>query len=428
MSGAAAPRRQRRGGNDRARRPRIGLALAGGGPLGGIYEVGALLALSDSLDGLDFDDLDVYVGVSSGGFVAAALANGISPAQMYRLFIDDGADAALTPELFLRPAFARVRRRLARRCRGSPRARRCSTCAIRSTAASWSRSPTLARAMPTGVFDNRAIDAFLRGCSRHRDAPTISAQLAPQAVPGRDQPRHRRLGDLRRAGARPRADLARDRGVERAAGPVSAGRASTASTTSTARSTRRCTRRSRSTKACTCCCASIRSCRSTPARARATAVASVEKLNQGGLPLVLCADVSRDHPFADEGRHGKVPRASIRTPTSLLFEPDREDADMFFASIFSYAQRKRLCAPAYRKHAAATCCARAPMLAPQLARTASRLRHERLADARALDRRRAHRSAPARSNATARACGRRRAISRTRSIIWSAWLAAASAT
>ena len=61
--------------------PKIGLALAGGGPLGGIYEVGALLALADSLDGLDFNDLDVYVGVSSGGFVAAALANGISPAR-----------------------------------------------------------------------------------------------------------------------------------------------------------------------------------------------------------------------------------------------------------------------------------------------------------------------------------------------------------
>jgi len=87
-------------------RSRVGLALAGGGPLGGIYEVGALLALADSLEGIDFNDLDVYVGVSSGGFVAAALANGISPAQMYRIFIDDGVDAALRPEIFLRPAFA----------------------------------------------------------------------------------------------------------------------------------------------------------------------------------------------------------------------------------------------------------------------------------------------------------------------------------
>ena len=94
-------------------RARVGLALAGGGPLGGIYEVGALIALADSLDGLDCNDLDVYVGVSSGSFVAAALANGISPAQMYRLFIDDGAEAALTPGLFLRPALGEFARRAA---------------------------------------------------------------------------------------------------------------------------------------------------------------------------------------------------------------------------------------------------------------------------------------------------------------------------
>ena len=60
----------------------VGLALAGCGPLGGIYEVGALIALSDSLAGIDLNDIDVYAGVSSGGFVAAALANGISPTQM----------------------------------------------------------------------------------------------------------------------------------------------------------------------------------------------------------------------------------------------------------------------------------------------------------------------------------------------------------
>ena len=83
-----------RSARTRRGRPRIGLALAGGGPLGGIYEVGALLALADSLEGLDLNDLDASVGVSSGGFVAAALANGLSPAQMYRLFIDDGVDAA----------------------------------------------------------------------------------------------------------------------------------------------------------------------------------------------------------------------------------------------------------------------------------------------------------------------------------------------
>jgi predicted acylesterase/phospholipase RssA len=78
----------------------VGLALAGGGPLGGIYKVGALIALADSLAGIDLNDIDVYVGVSSGGFVAAALANGISPTQMYRLFIDDGAEASYRQRFF----------------------------------------------------------------------------------------------------------------------------------------------------------------------------------------------------------------------------------------------------------------------------------------------------------------------------------------
>src|ERR1700758_3222184 len=100
---AGASRRARAARKRRSACARVGLALAGGGPLGGIYEIGALLALAESLRGVDLNDLEVYVGVSSGGFVAAALANGISPAQMYRLFLDDGADATLSPALFLRP-------------------------------------------------------------------------------------------------------------------------------------------------------------------------------------------------------------------------------------------------------------------------------------------------------------------------------------
>src|SRR5205807_2447080 len=59
---------------------RTGVALAGGGPLGGIYEVGALLALADSLEGFDLNALDVYVGVPSCSFVAAFLARLFSAA------------------------------------------------------------------------------------------------------------------------------------------------------------------------------------------------------------------------------------------------------------------------------------------------------------------------------------------------------------
>ena len=88
------------------RQPRMALALAGGGPLGAIYEIGTLMALAEALDGFDFNDLDAYVGVSAGGFIAAGLANGLSPAYLYRMFIDsDSAEFPFEPEMLLKPAF-----------------------------------------------------------------------------------------------------------------------------------------------------------------------------------------------------------------------------------------------------------------------------------------------------------------------------------
>ncbi|MDD5029138.1 MAG: patatin-like phospholipase family protein, partial [Rhodoferax sp.] len=69
--------------------PKIAMALAGGGPLGAIYEIGALCALQESLKGIDFTRLQHYVGVSAGGFIAAGLANGITPHQLFSLFIED---------------------------------------------------------------------------------------------------------------------------------------------------------------------------------------------------------------------------------------------------------------------------------------------------------------------------------------------------
>jgi hypothetical protein len=113
------------------------LALAGGGPLGAIYEIGALMALSEALDGFDFNDLDAYVGVSAGGFIAAGLANGLSPAYLYRMFIDsDSAEVPFEPEMLLKPALRRIRARAARfrRCCSNPCA---SICAVPCSGISW---------------------------------------------------------------------------------------------------------------------------------------------------------------------------------------------------------------------------------------------------------------------------------------------------
>ena len=78
------PAKARRTGKHR----RIGLALAGGGPEGAVYEIGALRALDEACDGLNLHELDIYVGVSAGAFIAAVArqrphhhANGARPGQ-----------------------------------------------------------------------------------------------------------------------------------------------------------------------------------------------------------------------------------------------------------------------------------------------------------------------------------------------------------
>ena len=97
---------------------KIGLALAGGGPLAAVYEIGVLAALEESIEGLDVNDAEIYVGISAGGIIAAALANGITPHQMCRLFIESDVEAAdggalFKPEILLRPASAELRKRAA---------------------------------------------------------------------------------------------------------------------------------------------------------------------------------------------------------------------------------------------------------------------------------------------------------------------------
>jgi NTE family protein len=376
MAGRAATGRARRARKRGKGRPHVGLALAGGGPLGGIYEVGALLALADSLDGIDLSDLDVYVGVSSGGFVAAALANGISPTQMYRLFIDDGVDAALTPEIFLRPAFSEF----------AHRASLIPWLLVRATL-QWLRDPlhfgvmgslaTLSHAVPTGMFDNRSIDEFLHRLfaapGRTNDFRKLGRKLFLVATnldtgvsvifgkPGRDRiaiskaieasaalpglfPPVMIGGEYYVDGALNKtlhASVALEEGVDLllcvnplvpfdAAGAARSGRL------------------------------------------------TVTKLSHGGLPIVLSqtfrAIIHSRMKVGMENYRQQYPDADV-----VLFEPDREDADMFFASIFSYAQRKRLCAAAYLK-TRQNLAARAPLLAPTLAKHGVTLRTDRIGD------------------------------------------------
>jgi predicted acylesterase/phospholipase RssA len=76
---AGRPARRRRS------RSKSALVLGGGGFTGGVYEIGALRALDLLSVNRTVNQFDVYVGTSAGSFVAAAVANGVTPEEMMRV-------------------------------------------------------------------------------------------------------------------------------------------------------------------------------------------------------------------------------------------------------------------------------------------------------------------------------------------------------
>ena len=143
-------------------KPRIGLAIAGGGPIGSMYELGALRALDEAIEGLDLNRLDCYVGVSSGAFLAAGLANRMRTEEMCRIFITgDSNDVVFRPADFMRPAVAEYLQRAV----ALPRiARKWWHDVLRSPwDAGWSSFlMRFGGLVPTGLFDNAPVESFLR--------------------------------------------------------------------------------------------------------------------------------------------------------------------------------------------------------------------------------------------------------------------------
>ena len=142
-------------------RSRVGLALAGGGPEGSIYEIGAVRALDEVLDGIDLNDLHIYVGVSAGAFISSCLANNLSTAQMCRAIVKhEPGEHPFVPETFLSPAVGEFVRGGVRAPKlfmegvidvlRRPRTRRLTEPLAR-----------LARALPVGIFRNEPLRAYL---------------------------------------------------------------------------------------------------------------------------------------------------------------------------------------------------------------------------------------------------------------------------
>lgn len=140
----------------------IGLACAGGVIEGAVYEVGALCALDEAVEGIDLHDLDMYVGVSSGALVAAMLANGVSAWELSRGIVSESADESLNlePEVLFRPAVTEYAGRL-QRLPGT----------VLSSLRYYLLNPgdlslvgllaTFGSVVPTGLFTNAPLERFL---------------------------------------------------------------------------------------------------------------------------------------------------------------------------------------------------------------------------------------------------------------------------
>lgn len=336
-------------------RPRVGLALAGGGPLGAIYEIGALAALSESLRGVDFNDADVYVGVSAGGFIAAGLVNGFTPHQMSRLFIEGHKSADhFDPAILLKPAFAEYWQRLVSL---PPLMGHALWNYVARPGGMMASLERLGRAIPTGIFSGKEVDTYLSrifsqpgrtndfrelrrklylvatdldtgesvafGDAHTAHVPISLAVQASAALPGLFPPvpvegRYFVDGALRKT---LHASIALEHGVDLL---ICLNPLVPFNSNENARPTHRAPH---------------------PPTVRERRLG---KLVDGGLPVVLAQTFrSIIHSRLDAG----MERYKMAFPETdiLLLQPNRSDADMFFTNLFSYSSRRRLCEHAYQK-------------------------------------------------------------------------------
>jgi NTE family protein len=343
----------RKGSTQPNKRPKIGLALAGGGPLGAMYEIGVLMALDESLNGLDLNDLDIYVGVSAGSFITAGLANNLTPAEIFRLFIENKSTdktGALKPEVFLRPAFREYFRRAKMlpplfvqaliRYAGKKIRRPLTSAALESFA-------PLTRALPTGMFDNEGMRKFIKrtfhqagrtddfrklnhklisvatdldtgesirfGSPGMDHIPISRAVQASAALPGLFPPveidgHYYVDGALKKT---LNASVALEEGAELVlcVNPLVPFDAN---------------------------------------HAKRKGKQELEKLVEGGLPTVLSQTFRAIiHSRMHVGLQKYV--TTYKDRDVVLFEPASDDGEIFFTNLFSYASRKRVCEHAYQR-------------------------------------------------------------------------------
>ncbi len=140
----------------------LGLACAGGVVEGALYEIGALCALDEAIEGRRLHDLDIYVGVSSGSLIGSMLASNVSARELSRAVVSESSDPSLNlePEVLFRPAVGEYAGRLGR-----------LPGAFFSSLRHYLLNPgdlsllgllaTFGALVPTGLFTNASLERFL---------------------------------------------------------------------------------------------------------------------------------------------------------------------------------------------------------------------------------------------------------------------------
>lgn len=319
--------------------------------MGAIYEIGALCALEEAIHGLQFTACDGYVGVSAGGFVAAGLANGMTPRELCRSFIENEGPSGdvFDPAALMRPAWNEYARRLWKLPGLLVGASLDYALGLASRGAVLNQ---LGRAVPTGLFTNDAVHERLSrvfsapgrtndfrklkkrlvlvavdldtgeaapfGTPGHDDVPISVAVQASAALPGLFPPvqiggRHYVDGALRKT---LHASVLLEQGLDLlfCLNPLVPYDGSEA-----------------------------------PRRMdEPRHKEAVDRLVDGGLPQVLSqtfrAIIRSRMELGMKGYERQYPGTDI-----LLFEPEPGDAKIFFTNPFSYSQRRWLAEHAYQE-------------------------------------------------------------------------------
>jgi predicted acylesterase/phospholipase RssA len=146
----------------RSPRSKTALVLAGGGLSGAMYEIGALRAIDDILTDRSVNDFDIYVGTSAGAIVGALLANGATPEMMLQGLAGDlpGVRPIERRDLF----HLNVQDVLKRGIKLPQTLLGAWTHYLRyiSDITLFDLLWSLSEALPTGMYDSLALEAYMR--------------------------------------------------------------------------------------------------------------------------------------------------------------------------------------------------------------------------------------------------------------------------